>query len=104
MLCLFMVKFYSLIGNSWNRTSAGKSSVQEQDYEMVDELNMISEGFVDPSVNRTTISEANMEHYSPENLDCEGYSSLKRSTSVAYAQPGVYAQLHVYANTNINDN
>src|SRR6218665_1021281 len=77
----------TFLWNSVNRTcrSSKESSIQEQAYEMVDELNMALGNSRDPSLNKTTPSEANMERRSSEDLDSGGYSSLKRRSSVTFA-------------------
>ena len=40
------------------------------------------------------------ENQSEGNIVYEDYSSLQRDQSAAFAQPDVYAKLHLYANTN----
>ena len=87
-----------------NRRCSKESSIQEQVYEMVDELNMTPGNSRDPSLNKTTLSEADMERRSPEDLDGGGYSSLKSRSSATFAQSSVYAQLHIYANTSTTNN
>lgn len=77
-----------------NRRSSKESSIQEQAYDIVDELYMTPGDSRDPSLNKTTPNEANMERLSPEDLDGGGYSSLKRRSSVTFAQSSVYAQLY----------
>ena len=86
-----------------NRGICKESSVQPQDYEMVDELNMKCGPFGKPSPGPITAKNEGIEHCSAENTTCEDYSSLKRRSSATNLQPAVYAELQQYANTGRNN-
>ncbi len=82
-----------------NREVCKESTVQPQDYEMVDESNMKSGSYGKPSSDPITSKKKGIEHFSTETTASEDYAALNRRSSATNPYPAVYAELQQYANT-----
>lgn len=90
---------YGDSGNSSNPRISDESSTLHQDYEIVAESNVQAGDSEPVPPHQSTSNDETSEDQSAEKIECEGYSSLHRDSSDAFAHPAIYTKLHLYANT-----